>query len=384
LGRTGGSCHRWAPGVVASDVVPSCTVTVPVAIAHEALGGVRWAVDELVRSCAEVAPAEIIVWCNALQSFDERGLAARRFVRLVRMLGERHYESVGVFVRPAIHFIDPNLNLEPVGRMKHVRSTYMDVVAAEADVRGFPEEHPVLWFDADTTFMARDTVPIMVTALAERRAHIVKGNMIFTGDREDCRQVSDRDPHERVAIIYSVTRALLDNAMGPYAERTYLDECGLAFRLCDFRAAGGLTEPAFGALNGEGRSLLGNARRHLDRGIPIVWYSKEACHGTSYRRIQALAFRLPASVIPERESGEFYVPRSGYVGRPAVSAGYRVTESEVTAMVRRMVTRQAVHIGRPPLSVSQLAIVAELVRACGFGVDGLPGDLSGQLVDSVP
>lgn len=338
--------------------VPSCTVAMPVAVVHEPLQGVLHALDVLSTSCAAVAPAEVVVWCNAARMPGEVDIARRRFDLLVEAVRTRGYRTRGVRVRPMLDLLTTGTNLQPVGVLKVLRANYMAAIIRDALSRGLTMEHPVLWFDADTTFMSPDTVGMMIDVLARRSAHFVKGNMQFTGEPWDARPYGRLEPAEKVAAIYAVARAMLEEGSGQYEPRAYADECGFGLRLCDYQSVGGLSPPVFGALNGESRELLGNARTVLDPAIPLVAYLKEARHGTSWRRIHSLARREPASEIPDRDAGDLYEPH--FVQHAGSNTDRPITEAEVFAMVSRMVRPRTV-------SRYQLSTLIDLVTGSGFG-----------------
>lgn len=174
----------------------------------------------------------------------------------------------------------------------------------------------------------------MLQALNDNQAHFVKGRMVFTGRPEDHRPLARRSKAERVAVVYGAVRSLLEDTLGPYGPREYVDERGLAFKLSTYVATSGLARSR-GMLYGESRVLLGRARQKLKGSTPLVMYISDASHGTPYRRFQTLAQYLAPQMLPEQIGESYFLSSHMHSGLPVATA---ITQTDVMQMIGDVTT----------------------------------------------
>jgi hypothetical protein len=346
---------------------PICTVAVPVAILHEPITQVVHTLDEIARAAQYVGPIQLLVWCNAVAGGDRPAQAEAAFQVLHETVRQRDYATSGVMVRLVLDLLPSHFMQAPIGflkKIKQVRTDYMRAIIDDFRQARITADHPVIWFDADTMAIEHQTLAVMVRALRANEAYFVKGHLSFTGSPADRRPLRRRDAAEQVAAIYSAVIEACEQGLGPYDPREYVEECGLAFKLSTYQAIGGLARSR-DPRHGEARVLLQRARRRLDRSIPLVAYMSEARHATSYRRIQALAERLPVEIIP-LQVGEAYLMQSDLhtIAKPRLPVP--VTQASITMMIEGMLAQRDQLLGRNPLSRQQRQRLAVLIRQTGL------------------
>jgi hypothetical protein len=337
---------------------PTCTVAMPVAILTEPPKQVMHVVEELTRSAMTVGSIQIILWCNATDVNQKT--ASQCFQRLLRA-AQQTKQSPIIGLRLVLDILPnrfPPTAIGQVKKIKQVRTNYMRTIIDEWHHGRIGADHPVLWFDADTTFIDPVVIPKMLHALRNDKAYFVKGRMVYTGNTEDVKVIASSVPAERVAIIYATLRALLEDTLGPYDPREYVDECGLAFKLSTYVMAGGLARSR-GPVQGESRVLLRRAKAKLRTGIPLLIYISSASHGTHYRRFQALAQYVRPDKIPE-QNGELYFLSSSVV-HPGCNV-IPIRKVEVLLMVETMLRQHVILHNKQPLLPPQLKIVNDLVQ----------------------
>lgn len=251
----------------------------------------------------------------------------------------------------------PPTEVGMVKKVKQARTNYMAFIIKQQKRGELPSDHPILWLDADTTFIDESMVPLMLHALKQDRAHFVKGHLLLTVDASESQPSLLRNTAEHVATLFGATKSELEEQLEMYEPRDYVEECGLAFKLSSYIQAGGLAYSR-GPVQGETRVLLGRARKRLDPSIPMVCYLADALHGTSHRRIYALAHTVPAYDIPDYQFGNLYQLCSNIEVDPLRQIS--VTAGDVVRMIDKMI-EDHIQAGHRPLTKAQYHRLIRLV-----------------------
>jgi hypothetical protein len=387
----------------AAQPEPSLTIGMPAAILHEPIVGIRHSLQVIHRDlqASPIGPTELLLWGNVKlrpimkrddgtipeseaqkvrENHDIVDAARERLDHIQWEIGRAAFNPSIMQVRPALSFLT---NLYPT--LSEIRHDKMLAIAYDAVVRGLPADHPVLWFDADTTATKRGSIGIMVRALKERQARYMKGTMLFTGDPFDRIPIHLRDDHEKVACAYALARRMLQRELTELEHRGYVDECGFGFLLGSYLEDDGIDAHPPHTRHphrGETYTLLERSfkKRPIENTIPLIRYLRAARHGTSYRRIHMQAKLGKVAQIPRGEDNVGYATFIEAAPIKQRSIRYKlfsdtkvgpeqerttpVRNEEVTAMVDLMAQRQATAAGRdvftPRLQSRMAAVIGQL------------------------
>jgi hypothetical protein len=294
--------------------IPDRTIVIPIEVMQESMDNVLNVLALLERECSRsfkgkgreraLKRTEVILWFNSegheLKTDDQEEYrqAMEAYAETAEMV-QWWFESIEM---AAFYSSSFRLHLfhsyrRPGENFNNIRSDYMDVILRRALFLGYPLEHPVHWIDANTPFISRGAIDRLETALREHKGYLVKANLQLSPDQKLDRPLACMPQAEKVAIVYSVGRRILERNQLPTASRGYVEEPGLSMELGVYLRCGGIgtTNP----LIGESRTLIQRIVERLDPSIPPVWYENYARIGKTDRRFVLLAY----SLLPKRLAG---------------------------------------------------------------------------------
>lgn len=263
-------------------------------------------------------------------------------------------------------------------RFHKIRSDSMEWIAIDALKRNLSPDVPIIWFDSDTPFVARDTIPALVGALKSRQAHFPHANLVVCQDDKWAEVPSSDVPYdEKVTALYGLTRWLIESQLKAHEPRGYVEESGLAMTLKTYLKIGGVILPPPAArVNpiGESKGLLYMARlmhTMLGRDVPLVSYVPNTLMGFSDRRFRHQAALFPPISLPQGEEGDDYIDYTAVhqndseTGAAAGPSPPRpATAAELHAMVEFMVQRQESRPGaetKPALTIEHRRYLSRLI-----------------------
>jgi len=343
---------------------PACVVAVPIATLYEPVDGVVHTLEEIKKGLGDMGPAEVVAWATTKMERTPRVVDAAATAAAMDKMNELTMAIRKRF--PGERILLGHRFLPVDVDMAHVRFGHMDIIGHEAYVRRFPGSTPVVWFDADTTFIDDNAIAHMIGALNNGEAHIVKGMMTFGTRPDEARPIGECTDAEKVARVYSLARWLLESTLGPTDERLYHDENGTCFSIGDWVRMGAPVDPRQVGV-GENRMLVARAKEMLPDDRPVITYITNAQYGTSDRRIVAQAKRGAVAEIPFNDANRDYqpftmMPSCDDVPRKPISVG------DVCAMLRNMAEQ---HPAEPEaFNPTHKARIKDLVRLCAFYDNG--------------
>lgn len=216
---------------------PLCTVTIPVALLREDLGQVLQTIDVIKKSHGDPSqPLEIVLWANATYEADNKteieAEANVRYGELIRELSQRADDTL--YVKSALQLI-------PKGdfSMSKLRSDYMDAVAIDCYERGFGFTHPIMWLDADTTFVSKGAIGKVADGIKKMRSVFAHANLSFTIDWAGGMALGEMDDATKAVAINEINRRQASSLI-PTKPVGYIEESGLVFSTGLYLNAGGV------------------------------------------------------------------------------------------------------------------------------------------------
>jgi hypothetical protein len=340
---------------------PAATMLVPFETTTEPATNTLHTLREIEDACTGMGPVEVVVWGNTrlpspggeakdMDAEEKTKISYLGFLGTARTIREADVNPDRLRIRMAHDLTPPAKN--PGGHMITVRRRAMEAIMHQAALRHFSAGHPVIWYDADTTYIDPGQ-PQGIIELLHTEAYLAKGATVF-GDKLDTRHLRNLEEAERVAAAYGIGRMLVEQCLAPHDPRTYHEESGLGMTLAT--ASNVIT----GLVNtqgniGESKLLLSEVQKLEASKQSILYYDANVKHGTSYRRIVDLARKYMAWEIPDMEDGPAYETYTGLHARGVLARTYiqqerrqgwrerttNVTDAEILRMFRRMIARQA-------------------------------------------
>jgi hypothetical protein len=376
---------------------PAMTVCIPVALLGENQVTLDRVVDAVAHSQKAFGqPVEVILWTNTIEKNSSGKLTIRERLRAeyAHRQTQKRYSNLRDHLRRADQpglLIKTALEVQPQesASISKVRSHYMEALAINAEKQGYNPDHPVVWLDADTTYLARNTLGDIHDTLAQKKTLFVHANERYTTEWADGVAMADRDEATRAVMISEIQRRKLIKDARKAGQKTgYPEESGLAFNMDTYLKLGGVNtenavEEASGLLS-YGNELLQTGHVNRQRGIPqyekplpknltgLIEYLPAARTGLSGRRLHDQAISVGALGIPKAEKGQ----RPGSIGFTynlfSASSGLKkairkrqpaaITQADMSKLLRFQRARHERNPSNKPLSDKDQRIINRMVE----------------------
>lgn len=237
LDELGGYDHQFE--------VPELTIGIPVAEESEDLDSIRRTLQQISKTKTHFGGhVEVIVWSNVIGPSRSSSSGRYRDIRSV----------IEPFARPGleISLAHDSIRLDDkresmftgdgdIMPMSVVRQHMMDAIISRAYHRGYSMDHPVMWLDADTTFIQSSSFNRVVNKAHSGMVSIFQPRLDYHVDwlgGDD----AELDYATRIFIIDEVMRRRFRKSMlGGQIPGEYQEECGSFFPLSAYLLAGGLS-----------------------------------------------------------------------------------------------------------------------------------------------
>jgi hypothetical protein len=220
-----------------------CTVAIPVAILNEDIGTIVSTIEKLKRSQGHSEkPVDVVIWANARFSNDNKGdveeVASKSYAQLVDGLHELGDEKLRI--KTALQLIS-----DDKFSMSQLRSNYMDAIALDSLDKDYGFNHPVMWVDADTTSISKDTIESLAEPLLKNEALFTHADLRFSVDWSPNTLPSEMDDATKAVIVNEMQRRQTKALSNKGNDGGYVEESGLAFSIGVYLNAGGVdkTDP---------------------------------------------------------------------------------------------------------------------------------------------
>jgi len=205
----------------------SGTIGVPVAILTENPDTLADVIEKV--SATAESSVDVVVWANAKYSSDNedevKAEAQRNYDYLVDKLQKIDNDDLR---------IQGGLQILPEDElfMSVIRSNYMDAIAIDSVKQGYGFDHPILWVDADTTFISKGVVRNIASSVRNHDAYIVHANSLLTVDWASGRPLGELDDATKAVAVNEIRRRQLYREDDPDKfPGAYIEESGFAFAL---------------------------------------------------------------------------------------------------------------------------------------------------------
>jgi hypothetical protein len=214
---------------------PAMTICIPDAVLSES----DETIERVVRASKRAQeafgrPVEIVLWSNGADDTEGTpNLTAnyqQRRERLARLTSE------GLQIKTALQ---PN----PQGSksISEIRADYMEAATIDALHAGQSSDYPILWLDADTTYLSSNAITDIADALEKNLAPFVHATEHFTTEWAAGQPLNERDVATRAIMIDELHRRKFAKLVATEGKRVnYTEESGIAFRLGTYLEIGGV------------------------------------------------------------------------------------------------------------------------------------------------
>jgi hypothetical protein len=180
------------------DHEPLATIAVPIAIHNETPETILHTLSEVVHQ-DKADETEVILFANHPEdlSEEEKSAAQQKLDDIVVQFGNAE-NQVPLAVRSVLREYPPDEL-----HMGNIRKDMMDLITVDALDRGYNFDHPVLWLDADTRKMSRNTVVTLADSIRDPQAGdpIRRANILFGLD-----DTTEMDDAKRMVAAFELMR----------------------------------------------------------------------------------------------------------------------------------------------------------------------------------
>jgi len=278
---------------------PAMTICIPVALGGEDPAMLAGIVEQLQRA-AKGIHYEVLFWINATADTIAEQDIQEAYAKVISAISQ--VEHPQLTLRAALQIFDKDTL-----SISKIRGNYMEAVAIDAEHRGFTANHPVLWLDADTTFVTQDSLGKIVSTINTGDANFVHANLQFSAEWSKGTPIEELDDATKAIIFNEIfQRKKRRGRAGDVRVRSsYIEESGLAFSLGTYLSAGGVDRKD--PIN-ESANLIYRFSKNVTKDTPWpkkperIRFIKEARIGTSARRHKELVkkYGVKSLIEPER------------------------------------------------------------------------------------
>lgn len=265
------------------------TVCIPVALMQEDQTTIIAMLRGLQKSQRKLGqPLEVILWTNTpeeTQAPKNPGFRQRiRKRRAITKIQQRYqnlrdalhqFDGSGVRIKTALDMLP-----DEGTSISQIRSNYMEAVALNVIKQGYGEDHPILWLDADTTYIAENTLGAINKKVRDGDTLFVHANERYTTEWAKGVPVSERDEATQAIMVNEMYRRKFVKRAVEQGERVgYPEESGLAFTIGTYLKLGGI-----------------NTYEKVDEASNLLSYGKELLLNGEVLRLNQRHTSLPRNV----------------------------------------------------------------------------------------
>ncbi len=349
-----------------NTIEPTMTICIPVALGVENSETFAQTLVNINNSATE-GKFEVIVWANTSSKFASRDEAQIKFNALLEEISRHTYSRLTI--RPVFQFLE-----SPEVTISNIRGNYMEAVVLDCQKRGFGLDHPILWLDADTTFVSNGSLEAIASSVRNGKGIFVHANLQFSADWATGEKLDSLDFATRAFIVTEIHRRQgLRNRKEFDPPVGYMEESGLAFSLATYLRAGGvnrtdgMNESAHLDIKFQNNYLLQEVRfknpQLLDElRSKYYYYLKSARIGTSGRNhFTYLSDLLGKKSTPQFRKGpvyELFTQRRHLA--PIAGSDNSVSKSRMTRLLEGREIRE--DSKRKPLRDQYRGLIRQLIK----------------------
>lgn len=272
---------------------PTMTICMPVALSVEDPVQIAEALSRINNSAVD-GEFEVIVWANTKSGDLSEEDIQTKYAALTDELAK--LDCPKLEIRPALQVLD-----ETQATITNIRGNYMEAVALDCQQRGYGPDHPVMWLDADTTFVSGGSLEAIADSVRTEKGIFVHANLQFSADWATGVPLDQLDSATKAFVANEIHRRQGQRNRAEFNDPAgYLEESGLAFSLGTYLLSGGvnrtydINESAHLTLKYDQNYLgpirqAGNEERYRELDSKFYHYIKAARIGSSGRRHYELA-----------------------------------------------------------------------------------------------
>jgi len=347
------------PDQTGLQATPILTVAIPASILGESIRNVVRTVGLVQAERARCnGNLNVVLWANTRYKsprFDKAAITAAAQSRYAELRSQLNQLIVpGVRIRSGLQILE-----RPHLRMGEVRANHMEAVAVDAMQQGLGYNHPVLWLDADTTFIRPGSFQQIVESVAKLDSNFVHANTQYSLDWASRTPLAELDPTSKAVAIAEIMRRHFTRSG---LEREYDEESGLAFALGTYLFARGV--PATTRIGEAAKLVEAATHNHPVQQSEIllaltskteletsIHYVPSAHIGMSARRHYELAHSKGAAGLYYPDGGAYAQPFSNRRNPTAVGATSTrpasITAKDMQQLLGVRLEYAEISLGRP-------------------------------------
>lgn len=219
-----------------SRKVPELTVCIPIAEESENIKSIARTMDQIVKAQRTFGRSiQVLAWANRIGETAKRQRKPA-YAEIVQLLSSYSRPDLSVL---AAH--DDIATLPPLHRsMSVVRQHMMEGLLSQAIENNYPLTHPVLWLDADTTFIGKDTFNQITTNVVPDAIGVFRPTLDYSVDWLNGDSANFDNATKAFVIDELARRKSWKRFNRTEIEDQYLQECGAYFSLATYLMAGGV------------------------------------------------------------------------------------------------------------------------------------------------
>jgi len=234
-------------GLLEAVVVPeegmeaaALTVCIPVALMQEESSTIDRLLDTIHRSQEAFGrPVEVMLWTNTrVEEADSTGreAATQRYAELKDSL--QRFQGTSVHIKTALQLIP-----EKHKAISEIRSDYMEAAALDALKNGRDADYPIMWMDADNTYISQNAFTEVESKLRNHDALLVHATEKYTTEWAAGQPMNERDVATQAIMVYEINRRKNEKFYRGVGRRMqYAEESGLAFTIGTYLKMGGVND----------------------------------------------------------------------------------------------------------------------------------------------
>lgn len=308
---------------------PTMTICIPVDLKNEDPNMVAELVERIQNASGD-SNYEVLFWINAKSDESLTSEQREKYIEFTTAISK--VEHSRLTLRTALQILP-----EGTATISNIRANYMEAVAIDAEKRGFQQDHPVLWLDADTTFISKDSLKSLADSIRSGESAFVHANLQYSADWANGVPLDELDDATKAIVANEIHRRQGRRGLDPRRARDeYVEESGLGFSISTYLKAGGVNrdDPV-----NESAFLM----YKFDRNCPDetkFQYSKffmkipSSRIGTSARRHYELVKRYGADILYDPD-GEGYGAGGLYSGMDKTNDQKPIAREDMQRLFRR-------------------------------------------------
>lgn len=229
----------------ANGIKPQLTIGIPIAESTEDPRSIKRAMEQIRKAQKHFGqPVEVVAWSNTINDDPSPSGNYDKIRSILEPFATSDLQIISAHdsLMHMTPYQSPDEFRQDVLPITVARQHMMDAIIYRAHSRNYEIDHPVLWLDADTTFVQQTAFADIDRLSRSGRIGVFRPKLDYTVDWLDG-NVDNLDSATRAFIVDEIGRRKMRKTTDEkYIKDQYPEECGSFFPLSAYLLAGGLDE----------------------------------------------------------------------------------------------------------------------------------------------